>query len=114
MGSEWPLTQRRGVWLKLIVGRGVGFAVDSTGRRLFEADCWVCGRKVQLPFKPDGIRPVYCKDDIKKVRAGLITKPKPRLVITPTVTEPAAPADLPTIKNGDTVDAVIRIGNNFV
>ncbi|MFA4818823.1 MAG: DUF87 domain-containing protein [Patescibacteria group bacterium] len=48
---------------------------------LFEAGCWVCGRKVQLPFKPDGIRPVYCKDDMKKVRQGLIAKPKPPLMV---------------------------------
>ncbi|MFA4937340.1 MAG: TraM recognition domain-containing protein [Patescibacteria group bacterium] len=48
---------------------------------LFEDICWVCGKKVQLTFKPDGIRPVYCKDDIKKIRQGLIPKPKPRLLV---------------------------------
>ncbi|MFH1111608.1 MAG: type IV secretion system DNA-binding domain-containing protein [Patescibacteria group bacterium] len=48
---------------------------------LFEDQCWVCGKKVQLTFKPDGIRPVYCKEDIKKMRQGLIPKPKPRLVV---------------------------------
>lgn len=48
---------------------------------LFDAECWVCGRKVQLPFQPDGIRPVYCKDDMKKIRQGIIPKPKPPLVI---------------------------------
>ncbi|MDP3986030.1 MAG: type IV secretion system DNA-binding domain-containing protein [Candidatus Veblenbacteria bacterium] len=62
---------------------------------LFEDACWVCGRKVQLPFKPDGIRPVYCKEDIKKIRQGLIPKPKPRLVVTES--KPVEPAGLPTV-----------------
>lgn len=62
---------------------------------MFEDSCWVCGRKVLLPFKPDGIRPVYCKEDMKKVRQGLIAKPKPRLVVTNS--KPSVPADLPTV-----------------
>ncbi len=48
---------------------------------LFESQCWVCGKKVMLPFEPDGVRPVYCKEDIKKVRQGLIPKPKPPLQV---------------------------------
>ncbi len=48
---------------------------------LFEDICWVCGKKVQLNFKPDGIRPVYCKEDLKKVKQGLIPKPKPKLLV---------------------------------
>jgi CxxC-x17-CxxC domain-containing protein len=69
-------------------------------RDLFEAECWVCGRKVQLPFKPDGIRPVYCKDDMKRVRQGLVPKPKPRLVVTEIPKSSGAtdvPADEPTV-----------------
>jgi len=75
----------------------------ETPEPMFEDVCWVCGKKVMLTFKPDGIRPVYCKDDIKKVRAGLIPKPKPRLVVSadnnkdrvkvePQVTSSQAPA----------------------
>ncbi len=69
---------------------------------LYEAECWVCHRKLQLPFKPDGIRPIYCKEDMKKVRQGLISKPKPPLVVLEN--QPAAdvqnlvPKDLPTIE----------------
>ncbi|MBI5466182.1 MAG: type IV secretion system DNA-binding domain-containing protein [Candidatus Kerfeldbacteria bacterium] len=73
--------------------------VTQLKTQLFEADCWVCGRKVQLPFKPDGIRPVYCKDDMRKIRQGLIPKPKPRLIITEQ-TPPQAPAGLPTVESG--------------
>jgi CxxC-x17-CxxC domain-containing protein len=72
--------------------------------QLFEADCWVCGRKVQLPFKPDGIRPVYCKDDMRKIRQGAIPKPKPRLVITEQAT-PAAPADLPIVETSISLES---------
>ncbi len=67
-------------------------------RDLFEAECWVCGRKVQLPFKPDGIRPVYCKDDMKRVRQGLVPKPKPRLLVMDAPKAPAVPADLPVVE----------------
>ncbi len=28
----------------------------------FDATCSRCGAKTKIPFKPDGIRPVYCKD----------------------------------------------------
>ncbi len=31
--------------------------------------CYECGKKVELNFKPDGVRPVYCKDCLIKVRA---------------------------------------------
>lgn len=68
---------------------------------LFEADCWVCGKKVQLPFKPDGIRPVYCKEDMKKIRQGLIAKPKPRLVVRE-APPPAVPEFLPTVAEIET------------
>lgn len=60
---------------------------------LFDAECWVCGRKVQLPFAPDGIRPVYCKDDMKKVRQGIIAKPKPPLVIKETPAPVVSPKE---------------------
>lgn len=31
--------------------------------------CYECGKTVELNFKPDGVRPVYCKDCLIKVRA---------------------------------------------
>ncbi|MBI5734124.1 MAG: type IV secretion system DNA-binding domain-containing protein [Candidatus Kerfeldbacteria bacterium] len=68
---------------------------------LFEADCWVCGKKVQLPFRPDGIRPVYCKEDMKRIRQGIIAKPKPRLVVQE-APQPAAPEFLPTVAEIET------------
>lgn len=69
-------------------------------RDMFEAECWVCGKKVQLPFKPDGIRPVYCKEDMKKVRQGLIARPKPPLAVTQAA--PQVPENLPSFESNKT------------
>ncbi len=35
---------------------------------LFEAICSRCGKKVQVKFKPDQVRPVYCPECLEKVR----------------------------------------------
>jgi len=40
----------------------------------YEAECWACGKKTKVSFKPDGVRPVYCKECLKKVRKGLINE----------------------------------------
>jgi len=34
---------------------------ESRQTELFDAQCEKCGKKVKVPFKPDGKRPVYCK-----------------------------------------------------
>lgn len=33
-----------------------------TEREMFPAVCASCGKTTQVPFKPSGDRPVYCKD----------------------------------------------------
>jgi CxxC-x17-CxxC domain-containing protein len=35
------------------------------GGELFDATCGKCGKKVKVPFRPDGKRPVYCKSCLK-------------------------------------------------
>jgi len=42
---------------------------DRHGRQLFEVDCSSCGNKAQVPFKPSGDRPVYCRDCYTKQRS---------------------------------------------
>lgn len=37
-------------------------------QQLFEIDCSGCATTVQIPFKPDGIRPVFCKDCLRDYR----------------------------------------------
>lgn len=43
----------------------------------FDATCWICGKATQLPFKPDGRRPVYCSDCLKKIEAGEVRPLRP-------------------------------------
>lgn len=40
----------------------------ETNRPLFEAVCSECNKKIQVSFKPDGVRPVYCPECLEKVR----------------------------------------------
>src|SRR3989344_205628 len=48
-------------------------AASSDGpKEKFKTRCWICGKEVNVPFKPDDVRPVYCAEDLKKVEAGEI------------------------------------------
>lgn len=35
---------------------------DQQGRQLYSVKCSKCGKDAQVPFKPSGDRPVYCRD----------------------------------------------------
>ena len=35
---------------------------DQQGRQLYSVKCANCGKQTQVPFKPIGDRPVYCRD----------------------------------------------------
>ena len=35
---------------------------DKQGRQVYNVKCSNCGRDTQVPFKPSGDRPVYCRD----------------------------------------------------
>ncbi len=37
---------------------------------LYDAKCSFCGKDTKVPFPPDGKRPVYCKNCLKKVKTG--------------------------------------------
>jgi len=37
-------------------------------REMHDVTCADCGKETQVPFKPDGTRPVYCKDCYTKHR----------------------------------------------
>ena len=34
---------------------------------LYDAKCQKCGNEIKVPFKPDGVRPVYCKSCLKEI-----------------------------------------------
>lgn len=49
---------------------------SDNGERYTTA-CSVCGKSAHVNFKPDGRRPVYCSDCLKKVQAGEVAPVKP-------------------------------------
>jgi len=43
---------------------------DQQGRQLYSVKCAECGVQTQVPFKPSGDRPVYCRDCYMKRKGG--------------------------------------------
>ncbi len=41
---------------------------DRAPREMYDVICAECGEKTQVPFKPDGSRPVYCRECYQKRR----------------------------------------------
>ena len=39
---------------------------DKFGREMHKVNCSECGKETEVPFKPDGDRPVYCRDCYQK------------------------------------------------
>ena len=42
----------------------------NSGAEMFDAQCFNCGKMTQVPFKPDGKRPVYCMPCLKQIEEG--------------------------------------------
>ncbi|MBI3615596.1 MAG: DNA-directed RNA polymerase [Candidatus Omnitrophica bacterium] len=49
-------------------GGGGGFGGGS--REMHKATCGDCQKECEVPFKPSGDRPVYCKECFSKRKAG--------------------------------------------
>ncbi|MBS3164323.1 hypothetical protein J4439_02740 [Candidatus Woesearchaeota archaeon] len=47
--------------------RGGGFG-GPRSTETHTVTCSECGKEAQVPFKPDGTRPVYCRDCFQKRR----------------------------------------------
>ena len=43
---------------------------DQQGRQLYSVKCANCGKQTQVPFKPSGGRPVYCRDCYMQKKGG--------------------------------------------
>ena len=43
---------------------------DQQGRQLYNVKCAACGKQAQVPFKPSGDRPIYCRDCYMQQRSG--------------------------------------------
>jgi CxxC-x17-CxxC domain-containing protein len=39
---------------------------DNFSREMHKVTCSECGQETEVPFKPDGTRPVYCGDCYQK------------------------------------------------
>ena len=39
---------------------------DKFGRKMHKVTCSECGQETEVPFQPDGERPVYCRDCFQK------------------------------------------------
>ncbi len=49
---------------------GAGGGIEGSGD--YEGVCAVCGKNVKVPFEPKPGLPIYCKEDLAKVKAGEI------------------------------------------
>ncbi|KKR49928.1 MAG: hypothetical protein UT84_C0017G0016 [Candidatus Curtissbacteria bacterium GW2011_GWA1_40_16] len=52
---------------KAASGDAASAGVDQQGRQLYNVKCSNCGKDTQVPFKPSGDRPVYCRDAKEKL-----------------------------------------------
>ena len=70
-------TPRSGVEEK--ISKWAGFVAEAPkketkeGPVLYDAKCSVCGKETKVPFSPDGKRPIYCKNCLKKVKSGSVS-----------------------------------------
>ena len=48
--------------------RGGGGGYDRPPREMHKVTCADCGQEAEVPFKPDGTRPVYCQECYRKRR----------------------------------------------
>ena len=46
-----------------------GGSFDKPQREMYPAVCAQCGKDTQVPFRPSGVRPVYCSDCFGKQSA---------------------------------------------
>ena len=44
---------------------------DQQGRQLYSIKCASCGKQTEVPFKPSGDRPVYCRDCYMQKKGGV-------------------------------------------
>jgi len=66
--DQWPKQReiRPEVALKAVAEKPLG---------VYVVECYECGNPTEVNFRPDGIRPVYCKKCFKEIREKLIKGP---------------------------------------
>ena len=73
--KKWAVSLPGAEESEIEVPAGAGTAF-SKGEK-FETPCWICQKMASLPFKPDGRRPVYCSDCLKKIESGQLQPLRP-------------------------------------
>ncbi|NPV61747.1 MAG: hypothetical protein HPY61_03790 [Methanotrichaceae archaeon] len=53
---------------RIAASRGGSTNTNRAQGESTEVTCSECGKKTQVPFKPDGSRPVYCNECYRKHR----------------------------------------------
>jgi len=80
---------------------------DRPGRQMYAVVCFDCGKDTEIPFKPTGDRPVYCKECFTKRKSGHAPQVNPQAAATAQAVNPeplakekkkAAAAKKPTVK----------------
>ena len=70
-GKLVPNSQRREDMAFQQGGGGYGGGGFGGGQReMFKATCADCKKECEVPFKPSGDRPVYCKECFSKRKGG--------------------------------------------
>ena len=79
---------------------------------LFDAVCSNCGKNIQVPFKPDGKRPVYCKECLPKIKEQRgNSEQKSRQVTAKVIPEAAEEVvELPIAEPALSLDAALSQG----
>ena len=84
---------------------------------LFEATCASCGTRCEVPFKPSGLKPVYCRDCFRKQENEGPARPAFRRESSDRPARPAFQRDdsarpmRPPFRRPDAVAGPVRDGN---
>ena len=62
---------------------------EKTSSAKYQVTCWSCGKETGINFEPDGKRPIYCYDCLKKVKEGqdMSLSFRPKIEKQPKITE---------------------------
>ena len=62
---------------------------EKTSSAKYQVTCWSCGKETGINFEPDGKRPIYCYDCLKKVKEGqdIPLSFRPKIEKQPKITE---------------------------
>ena len=83
-------------WMETVAGERVDKekALDKEEPETYAGVCQSCGRGINVPFKPDPNKPLYCKQCLKKLKRAKPAQPR----ATEPRPKPAAPEKAPVVR----------------